>query len=227
MYRVTKRIFDIVLATLALCLTFWFLLPCMLILWLTGEHRVWYLQKRVGYRNQYFGIIKFATMLKDSPNMGTGSLTLRRDPRVLPFGNFLRRTKINELPQIFNVLRGTMSIVGPRPQMEVDFYRFPKHVQEHIYDVPPGITGIGSLVFRDEERILSAPGVDPIQIYCDHIAPYKGELELWYHQHASLWVDFKLIVLTAWCIFFPKTRAYHKWFKDLPEQPEFFKSCWI
>lgn len=225
MYRLTKRILDIILAVLAFFLTAWFLLPCMLILWLTGENRVWYLQERIGYRNKSFGIIKFATMLKNSPNMGTGSITLRKDPRVLPFGKFMRRTKINELPQIFNVLNGTMSIVGPRPQMEVDFYRFPKQVQDHIYDAKPGITGIGSVVFRDEERLISALGVDPIQVYCEHIAPYKGELELWYLKHASMWVDIKLIVLTAWCLFFPKTSAYYKWFKDLPEQPEFFKTC--
>jgi lipopolysaccharide/colanic/teichoic acid biosynthesis glycosyltransferase len=164
-------------------------------------------------------------MLKNSPSIGTGSLTVRNDPRVLPFGKFLRRTKINELPQVFNVLNGTMSIVGPRPQMEIDFYRFPKHVQEMIYNYPPGITGIGSLVFRDEERFISALGDDPIQVYCDYIAPYKGELELWYQNHASLWVDTKLIFLTAWSLLSPKTKLYFKWFKDLPPMPEKLLSC--
>ena len=125
MYLILKRCCDLLIALCTLLLTGWFLVPCIIILWCTGEHYIWYLQKRIGYKNKFFNIIKFATMLLASPNMGTGSLTTRNDPRVLPFGKFLRKTKINELPQIFNVFNGTMSIVGPRPQMEVDFLRFP------------------------------------------------------------------------------------------------------
>ena len=218
-----KRFFDILLAVIALCCTAWFLLPCMLILWLTGEHYIWYLQKRIGYKKQVFNIIKFATMLLNSPNMGTGSLTTRNDPRVLPFGKFLRKTKINELPQIFNVLNGTMSIVGPRPQMEVDFLRFPKAVQEHIYDSVPGITGIGSIIFRDEEYFMSRPGVDPIAFYTREIAPYKGALEIWYLENKNLFVDFKIIFLTAWVIFFPKSILPFRWFSNLPQPPEWLK----
>ena len=223
MYLITKRFFDLLLALLALLLTGWFLLPCMLILWCTGEHYIWYLQKRIGFKNRFFYIIKFATMLQASPSMGTGSLTTRNDPRVLPFGKFLRKTKINELPQIFNVFGGTMSIVGPRPQMEVDFYRFPQNVQDHIYDVIPGITGIGSVIFRDEEYYMSQPGVDPIIFYSEKIAPYKGELELWYLKQQSLWCDFKIIFLTAWVIVFPKSDLAYKFFKDLPAKPEWMK----
>lgn len=223
MYTFLKRFFDLLLALTAFVLTCWFLIPCMLILLCTGEHYVWYLQKRVGYRNKFFNIIKFATMLLASPQMGTGSLTTRNDPRVLPFGRFLRKTKINELPQIFNVFNGTMSIVGPRPQMEVDFLRFPKHVQEHIYDVVPGITGIGSVIFRDEEFFMSQPGVDPVVFYTEKIAPYKGELELWYQKQKSLWVDFKIIFLTAWVIVFPKSELPYKWFKDLPAKPQWME----
>lgn len=223
MYSILKRFFDLQLALSALLLTAWFLIPCMLILWCTGEHYIWYFQKRVGYKNKYFNIIKFATMLLNSPNMGTGSLTTRNDSRVLSFGRFLRKTKINELPQIFNVLNGSMSIVGPRPQMEIDFYRYPTGVQEHIYDSIPGITGIGSVIFRDEEKYLSQPGVDPIAFYTDHIAPYKGALELWYLHNRSLRVDFLLIFLTAWVILFPETRLPFKWFKNLPEPPAWLK----
>lgn len=223
MYNFFKRFFDLLLAFIALLLTGWFLLPCMLILWCTGEHYIWYLQKRIGYKNKNFNIIKFATMLLASPNLGTGSLTTRNDPRVLPFGKFLRKTKINELPQIFNVFNGTMSIVGPRPQMEVDFYRFPKEVQEHIYDCMPGITGIGSVIFRDEEYYMSQPGVDPIAFYIEKIAPYKGEVELWYQKQKSLWVDFKIIFLTAWVILFPKSDLTYKFFKDLPAKPEWME----
>lgn len=199
------------------------MIPCILILFCTGEHYIWYLQKRIGYRNSPFNIIKFATMLFNSPNMGTGSITTRNDPRVLPFGKFLRATKINELPQIFNVLNGSMSIVGPRPQMEVDFYRFPKHVQEHIYDSMPGITGIGSVIFRDEEMYMSQPGIDVIFFYTTKIAPYKGELELWYLKHKNLWVDFKIILLTAWVIVFPKSKLPFKSFKNLPPNPHWME----
>ena len=223
MYILLKRFFDLLLALVALLLTGWFLFPCILILWCTGEHYIWYFQKRVGYKNKRFNIIKFATMLLNSPNMGTGSLTTRNDSRVLPFGRFLRKTKINELPQIFNVFNGTMSIVGPRPQMEVDFYRFPENVQEHIYDAMPGITGIGSVIFRDEEFYMSQPGVDPIIFYTEKISPYKGELELWYLKQKSLWGDFKIIFLTAWVILFPKSNLPYKCFKDLPEKPEWME----
>lgn len=223
MYKFLKYVIDVLLALIALVCVSWLLLPCMLVLWCTGEHRVWYLQKRMGYKNHYFSIFKFATMLKNSPKMGTGSLTVRNDPRVLPFGHFLRKTKINELPQIFNVLNGTMSIVGPRPQMEVDFKRFPEHVQQVIYNARPGITGIGSIVFRDEELLLSAPGIDPILFYTEKIAPYKGELEIWYQQHASLGLDFKLIFLTAWVILRPESNLPFRWLKDLPELPSYLK----
>jgi len=218
-----KRLFDLLLATVALICTAWFLLPCMLILWLTGEHYIWYLQKRVGYRNRRFYIIKFATMLLNSPNMGTGSLTMRNDSRVLPFGRFLRKTKINELPQVFNVFNGTMSIVGPRPQMEVDFYRYPKNVQEHIYDAVPGITGIGSVIFRDEEYYMSKPGVDAVDFYTREISPYKGALELWYLKNKNLWTDFKIIFLTAWVIVFTKSQLPYKIFKDLPAKPQWME----
>ena len=223
MYNFLKRILDLVLATIALLLTGVFLLPCMLILCLTGEHYIWYLQKRVGYKNKRFNIIKFATMLLNSPNMGTGSLTTRNDPRVLPFGKFLRKTKINELPQIFNVFNGTMSIVGPRPQMEVDFYRYPQNVQKRIYDSIPGITGIGSVIFRDEEYYMSKPNIDVIDFYTREIAPYKGNLEIWYLEHKNLWIDFKIIFLTAWVIFFPESKLPYKWFKDLPTKPQWME----
>ena len=163
-------------------------------------------------------------MLLNSPNMGTGSLTTKNDPRVLPFGKFLRKTKINELPQIFNVLNGSMSIVGPRPQMEVDFYRFPKHVQEHIYDSVPGITGIGSIIFRDEESYMSRPGINVIDFYTKEIAPYKGNLELWYLENKSLWVDLKIILLTAWVILFPSSKLPFKSFKNLPNKPTWMEA---
>lgn len=218
-----KRFFDLLIASIAFLLLAWIFIPCMVILLCTGEHYIWFSQKRIGYKNQYFHIFKFATMLYNSPNMENGSITIRNDPRILPFGKFLRKTKINELPQIFNVFNGTMSIIGPRPQVEADFYRFPKHVQEHIYDSVPGITGLGSLIFRDEERYLSRPGVDPVQFYTDYIAPYKGELELWYLSHRWFWVDVKIVLLTAWVILYPKSTLPFRFFEGMPPRPDWMK----
>ncbi|MEG2370217.1 MAG: sugar transferase, partial [Alistipes sp.] len=186
MYKIFKRLLDILIALFALLLLSPILVLCMVILLCTGEHEVFYFQKRIGYHNKPFHIWKFATMLKNSPNMGTGTISVRNDPRVLPFGGLLRKTKINELPQIANVLLGDMSIVGPRPLVLNEFDAYATEVQSRTYYIRPGITGIGSIVFRDEEKILSVPGADPRQLYTDLIMPYKGALEIWYQQHASI-----------------------------------------
>jgi lipopolysaccharide/colanic/teichoic acid biosynthesis glycosyltransferase len=214
------RIIDLLLSLLALLVLLPLFIPIVVILLLTGEHKVFYSQTRVGYKNQNFKILKFATMLSNSANMGSGSLTLKNDSRVLPFGSFLRKTKINELPQILNIIIGDLSIVGPRPQMQVDFEKYSDDVQKNIYNVRPGLTGIGSIIFRDEESLISlaAENENPHDFYKRVIAPYKGELEIWYHSHRSVFLDSQLIFMTAWAIVSPETRLYEKWFKDLPQR---------
>ena len=214
------RIIDLLLALLAFLVLLPLFIPIIVILLLTGEHKVFYLQNRVGYRNKNFKIIKFATMLSNSENIGTGSLTVRNDPRVLPFGSFLRKTKINELPQILNIIIGDLSIVGPRPQMQVDFEKYSKEIQKKIYNVKPGLTGIGSIIFRDEESLISiaSKNENPHNFYKRVIAPYKGELEMWYQENRNTLLDFKLIFITAWVIVFPETKLYEQWFKDLPKR---------
>jgi len=207
---------DIVLSGLALLVLAPLLVPVCLILLLTGEHYVFYLQERIGLHNKKFGIWKFATMLKASPDLKGGLHTTRGDPRVLPFGRFLRMTKINELPQVINILKGDMSIVGPRPLVDKTFDPYPEHVKEAIYNVRPGLTGIGSIVFRDEERLLSESDLPMDEFYKKSIAPAKGELELWYQRRMSLWTDCMLIFLTAWVIVFPKSNLLHRVFNDLP-----------
>lgn len=214
MYKFIKRILDILIAGFAFVVLSPVLIPVMIILKFTGEHEIFYFQKRLGYKNKPFDIWKFATMLKNSPSIGTGEITLRNDPRVMPFGSFLRKTKINELPQIFNVLKGDMSIVGPRPLMEVSFLQYDEHIRKNIYNVKPGITGIGSLIFRDEEKIVSE-AADPKAMY-SKIFPFKGALEMWYQKNASVLTDFKIIFLTAWSIIFPENKLASKFFKDLP-----------
>ncbi len=216
MYHFLKRILDLSLSIIALILLSPFLIPIIILLKLTGEGEVWYKQNRVGYRNKNFKIWKFATMLKNSPNMGTGSLTVRDDPRVTPMGKYLRKSKVNELPQIINVLKGDMSIVGPRPQMKVDFDVYPDNVQSAIYNEKPGITSIGSIIFRDEEKLMTETDRPIQEYYAEVIAPYKGKLELWYQERASIFNDIKIIFLTAWSIFFPESRLVRKLFKGLP-----------
>jgi len=210
---------DVITALLALAVLSPLLIPVMVILKLTGEHEVLYLQDRIGHKGNKFRIWKFATMLKISPSIGTGSLTMRNDPRVLPVGKYLRATKINELPQIINVLIGNMSIVGPRPQMEVDFNCYTEHVRKAICSVKPGITGIGSVVFRDEQEIMSSSPLPLREYYDKYIAPYKGELEVWYLQNQSLRTDFLLVFLTAWVLVFPRSKLPYSVFRSLPPRP--------
>lgn len=217
-YLAVKRFFDIAASLVAVIILSPLLIPIIIALRLTGEGYIFYYQKRIGYRNKYFNIIKFATMLKNSPNMGTGIITLRNDPRVLPMGGFLRKTKINELPQVFNVLLGDMSIVGPRPLVDKTFNAYPEDIRYRVYNCKPGITGIGSVVFRDEEQLMSATTMPPAEFYEKQIAPYKGELELWYQKNQSFRVDLLIIFLTVWVVMFPQSRLMYKVFKGLPKR---------
>jgi len=221
MYKLfIKRLLDFLLSFIALIILSPLLIPICIGLLFTGEHYIFYFQKRIGYKNKPFNILKFATMLKDSPNMKGGLHTLNKDPRIMPMGGFLRKTKINELPQIINILKGDMSIVGPRPLVDKTFEPYPDHVKRSIYNVKPGLTGIGSVIFRDEEKMLSKVKGD-VNEYCKiHIAPYKGELELWYQAHLSFYTDFMLIFLTVWVIVFPKSDLAFRVFRDLPERPK-------
>ena len=198
------------------------LIPIMIGLKLTGEGYIWYFQERVGYKNKLFNIWKFATMLKNSPNMSGGLITTKKDPRITPMGGFLRKSKINELPQLVNIFKGDMSLVGPRPVMKKSFDQYPTDVQKVIYNSKPGLTGIGSIVFRNEEELITAVrdrGGDTWDFYKNQIYPYKGLLEKWYQENANLWVDIKLIFLTAWVIFFPESDITYRTFDGLPTKP--------
>jgi lipopolysaccharide/colanic/teichoic acid biosynthesis glycosyltransferase len=219
MYKFFKRSLDIVVSFVALVILLPFFIPIIIILRFTAEGEVFYFQERIGINNSKFQIFKFATMLKNSLNMGSGSITLQNDYRVTFIGKFLRKTKINELPQIINILKGDMSLVGPRPLVDKTFSAYNDDVQSNIYKVKPGITGIGSILFRDEEAIISAVSdEDPFEFYKRIIAPYKGEVEMWYQKKCSFYLDIQLILMTAWVILFPKTTLYEKWFSNLPKR---------
>lgn len=214
-----KRLMDIIISGIALIALFLLFPPIALLLKLTGEGEVFYIQKRVGRQGNEFGLIKFATMLKDSPNLPGGDITVADDPRLLPMGRFLRKTKINELPQVWNVFVGDMSLVGPRPLTARNFELYPKSVQDELKEIKPGLTGVGSIFFRDEEKIICKSRKDTIDCYREDIAPYKGELELWYKENRSFMLDIKLMFLTAWVILFPGSNLYEKFLKGLPEPP--------
>ena len=219
MYNLSKRLFDIIVSIVTLTLLLPLFIPIIILLRITAEGEVFYFQERVGLKNSRFQIWKFATMLKNSINMGTGSITLQNDFRVTPIGKFLRKTKINELPQIINILKGDISLVGPRPLVTKTFSAYSEEIQSKIYNVKPGLTGIGSIIFRDEESLISAvEDEDPHEFYKRVIAPYKGELEMWYQNHKSFILDLQLIFITAWVILFPESRPYEKWYKDLPKR---------
>ena len=219
MFIFFKRLFDLCIASSALLILLPLFVIVILILSLTGEREVFYLQERMGYKNSKFKIWKFATMLKNSLSMGTGSITLQNDFRVTKFGKFLRKTKINELPQIYNVLKGDISIVGPRPVLEQDWKLYPEHIIDQIYDVKPGLTGIGSIIFRDEESLISSvKDEDYHEFYKKFIAPYKAKLEIWYQINQSFLLDLKLIFLTALIIVLPSNRLHENWFHDLPKR---------
>jgi lipopolysaccharide/colanic/teichoic acid biosynthesis glycosyltransferase len=218
MYLILKRIFDVIFSSIAIILLSPVLILTIIILKLTGEGEIFYFQERVGYKTKSFMIYKFATMVKNSPDIGTGDVTLRNDPRVTKVGKFLRDYKLNELPQLFNIFMGDISIIGPRPLMRVGFDRYSLSFQNSVYNVRPGLTGIGSIVFRDEERILTESELTAHECYKEIILPYKGELEIWYQKNRSFLLDIKIIFVTALVIFSPKSQIYKRIFKGLPQR---------
>lgn len=214
-----QRLFDIVLSSAAILLLSPLLVPIAIALRFTGEGEVFYMQTRIGCGGKAFKLIKFATMLKDSPNIGTGTVTVKDDPRVLPMGRFLRKSKINELPQLINILFGDMSVIGPRPHAIKNFDSFSDEQKAIVTRVRPGLSGIGSIVFRDEENLLHSVD-DPVALHSDYFMPYKGQLEEWYVRHSSTRTYFMLIWMTVLAIIFPNSAKVWRVFPDLPAPPE-------
>lgn len=213
------RFFDILLSSIAILVFLPFMIPIMIALKLTGEHSVFYMQTRVGKGGRDFQVFKFATMLKDSPNLPGGVLTQKNDPRILPLGKFLRKTKINELPQLANIFLGNMSLVGPRPQARRHYELYSDAVKREIDELTPGLTGIGSVVFRDEEALLDKVQGDRDHFHDTVIAPYKGELEIWYAKNRNIGKYFGLIFLTALSVVRPGNVLHKRIFKGIPQMP--------
>lgn len=217
MYSFFKRFLDILVSFIALMLLLPLFIPVSIILRFTGEGEIFYFQTRIGLNKYEFKIYKFATMLKNSEKIGSGIYTAKNDFRILPFGNFLRKSKINELPQIINILIGDISLVGPRPLIKRTFDLYSQEDQLVISSIKPGLTGIGSVIFRNEEEILSKADGDLESFYKNNITPYKADLEKWYVKEKSFLCDIKIIFLTAWVIFFKESKLPWKLFKNLPK----------
>ena len=219
------RFFDILFSGFALLVLAPILLIIILFLRLSGEGEIFFTQKRVGKEGKLFSLYKFATMLKNSEKIGTGTITIKDDPRILPFGKFLRKTKLNELPQLINVLIGDMSIIGPRPQAQRNFDAYGENVRNNITLVRPGLSGIGSIIFRNEEEIMGNHN-NSKKFYDEVIMPYKGELELWYIKNKNLFLYFNLIISTIIVILFSKNKFVSIMYNDFPIPPEELKK-WI
>ncbi len=211
------RFFDILFSYLAIVILFPFMIPIMIGLKLTGEHDIFYRQERMGKGGKAFYLLKFATMLRNSPHMPGGMYTEKNDPRLLPMGKFLRKTKINELPQLVNIFFGEMSVIGYRPTIRKQYLQYAPEVRKKMRKSKPGLSGIGSIVFRNEEEILQnfETHEEKDRFYNEVIMPYKGELEVWYVEHKSLSMYFTLIFMTVEAVLKP---GFDGW-KQLPDIP--------
>lgn len=214
-----ERFFDIFFSSIALMVLCPILIPIALVLRFSGQGEIFFLQDRIGKGGKVFKLLKFATMLKNSPNIGTGTVTMKDDPRVLPVGKFLRKTKINELPQLINIFFGDMSVIGPRPLTSQTFRLYPPGTQEIVKQVRPGLSGVGSIIFRGEEEIMHGASAS-VDFYANVIAPYKGALEEWFVSNKSLYIYFVSIFVTAWAVLFPGTKLAWMVFMDLPKPPK-------
>jgi len=219
-----ERFLDICFSGFALALLSPLLVPLALVLRFSGENEIFFLQERIGKGGAMFKLFKFATMLKDSPNIGTGTVTMKGDPRVLPIGKFLRKTKINELPQLLNIFFGDMSVIGPRPLTSQTFGSYSQSTQEVVKRVRPGLSGVGSIIFRGEEEIMHGASAS-VDFYDNVIAPYKGSLEEWFVSNKGLYIYFLSIFVTVWAVLLPSTKIAWRVFKDLPEPPTELKQA--
>lgn len=210
------RLFDITLSLLAIVVLSPLMLPIMAALLLTGEHHIIYRQARVGRGGRVFNLLKFATMVSNAPNLPGGMHTLKDDPRLLPMGKFLRKTKMNELPQLINILRGDMSVIGYRPTDPSGYINWPEWAREELKTSRPGLSGIGSVAFRNEEEILHEVE-DKDGYFYSTIIPYKLGLESWYQKNKSILLYWRLIFLTIDAVL-----GGTKWkeIKGIPEVPE-------
>ncbi len=188
----------------------------------SGEGEVFYRQVRIGKGGREFRLLKFATMMKNSPAMGSGELTLPNDPRVLPLGRVLRKTKLNELPQLLNIVVGDLSVIGPRPQTRRYYDCYAAADRAWIDTIRPGLSGVGSILFRDEEALL-ATVADPVTFDNQVITPYKGQVEHWFAVNQSVSLYFELIITTVLVVLWPSSGLHQGLLRRVPEPPAVLK----
>jgi len=191
--RWEKRAFDFIFSTLGLVFLFPFFLIIALMIKIDDGGPVLFIQKRVGYKGRPFFMYKFRTMVVDAEKKGN-LLTVGGDPRITKSGRLLRKFKLDELPQLINVLKGEMSLVGPRPEVEkyVNLYT---NEQRKVLNLYPGITDPASIEYVNESELL-AQSSDPEKLYVEKIMPEKIVLNLEYARQASWWTDFLVIIKT-------------------------------
>lgn len=199
-----KRVFDLGVAAIALLLAAPLMLLIALAIRLDSPGPVFFRQERVGQGGRPFRIHKFRTMVADAPARGP-ALTVGDDARITRVGRFLRRSKLDELPQLFDVLAGHMSLVGPRPEVPQYVARYPAALREQVLALKPGITDPVSLAFADESALL-ARAADPEREYVDVILPRKLSAAAAYAEHATLGTDLKVIARTLWLLAQRSTR---------------------
>jgi lipopolysaccharide/colanic/teichoic acid biosynthesis glycosyltransferase len=209
-----QRWIDATVAATGLVILSPLLLGIAAILRCTGEHRVLFMQERVGHQEAPFTLVKFTTMSTAAVDCGT--VTRHDDPDVLAVGRVLRRTRLNELPQLWNLLRGDMALVGPRPLPRSSFQHYAPDLRAVIVSMKPGLTGLGSLFFHDEERLPALLGKSNLACYVEDIMPLKGALEEWYAGHRSAWIDVKILAASCLVAVLPSTRSYVTWFDVEP-----------
>lgn len=193
-----KRLFDLAVAAMGLCLV-WPVMGLMAVaIKLDSSGPVFFRQERVGRGGSLFRIHKFRTMVLDAPARGL-AITVGEDPRVTRVGRWLRRSKLDELPQLLDVLAGHMSLVGPRPEVPRYLPYYPSDLKDRVLSVRPGITDPVSLKFADES-VLLARAQDPEREYREVILPAKLREAAHYADHATLWTDLKILGATAWLI---------------------------
>ncbi len=196
-----KRIIDFLASFIGLVLLFPFFLVIGIWIKLDSAGPVFYLQERVGKNRKLFKLFKFRTMHTNADKL-TAITVGARDPRITSLGYYLRKYKVDELPQLINVFNGTMSLVGPRPELE-KFVKLYNAEQLNVITVKPGITDYASIEFRNENEMLEGKD-DPIDFYIREIMPVKLKLNLRYIEDHSLWVDLKIILKTIFLIIFKK-----------------------
>jgi lipopolysaccharide/colanic/teichoic acid biosynthesis glycosyltransferase len=189
-----KRLFDIIVSASGLLILWPLLLLFMLLIWLQDFCSPFYIAPRARARGRTFNMYKLRSMVKNADKQG-GASTAASDRRITWVGKLIRKTKFDEVPQLWNVLIGDMSLVGPRPQVMRDVSSFYTEEEYHLFDARPGITDIASIVFADEGDILK-DSKNPDLKYNQVIRPWKSRLGLLYTQHQSVWLDLQLIVLT-------------------------------